>query len=120
MKIARQRPAAITKMSGRSAPYVRLGKWGANRDGGNMRRVIWTLAFVIVAGVPAKAAPTITNDPAAAAMASTRDFGTTDAVLRWINGYRRKPDLAHVPVAVRALSRLDALRESETAAVYVG
>jgi hypothetical protein len=74
-----------------------------------MRRVMLALAFAMALGVPAAAAPT-----------STSDLATTDAVLRWINGYRKKPDLAHVPIAVRTLSRLDALRESETAAVYVG
>jgi len=74
-----------------------------------MRRVTLALAFAVALGVPAAATP-----------ASTSDLATTDAVLRWINGYRKKPDLAHVPVAVRTLSRLDALRESETAAVYVG
>jgi hypothetical protein len=41
-------------------------------------------------------------------------------VLRWINGYRVKPDLAQVPAAVRALSQLGALRDTETSAVYVG
>jgi hypothetical protein len=74
-----------------------------------MRRVMLALAFAMALGAPAAATPT-----------STSDLATTDAVLRWINGYRKKPDLAHVPVAVRTLSRLDALRESETAAVYVG
>jgi hypothetical protein len=74
-----------------------------------MRRVMLALAFAMALGAPVTAAPT-----------STGDLATTDAVLRWINGYRKKPDLAHVPVAVRTLSRLDALRESETAAVYVG
>jgi hypothetical protein len=58
--------------------------------------------------------------PAAAAPSRPGDLGTTDAVLRWINGYRAKPDVARVPVAVRTLSRLDALRDSETSAVYVG
>ena len=74
-----------------------------------MRRVILALAFAMALGAPAVATPT-----------SASDLATTDAVLRWINGYRKKPDLAQVPVAVRTLSRLDALRESETAAVYVG
>jgi hypothetical protein len=74
-----------------------------------MRRVIWTLALVSALGAPAAAAPTRPGD-----------LATTDAVLRWINGYRAKPDLARVPLAVRTLSRLDALRDSETSAVYVG
>lgn len=84
-----------------------------------MRRVIWTLALATTLSAPATAAPTNSGD-AVAAPTTTRELATSDAVLRWINGYRKKPDLARVPLAVRALSRLDAMRESETAAVYVG
>jgi hypothetical protein len=58
--------------------------------------------------------------PAVAVPARAPDLGTTDGVLRWINAYRTKPDFAQVPVAVRALSQLGALRDSETSAVYVG
>jgi hypothetical protein len=74
-----------------------------------MRRVMGTLALAMALG-----------GPAAATSARAPDLGTTDAVLRWINGYRVKPDFAHVPVAVRALSQLGALHDTETAAVYVG
>ncbi len=74
-----------------------------------MRRVMWTLACVLALCGPAAAVP-----------ARAPDLSTTDAVLRWINGYRTKPDIARVPVAVRTLSQLGALRDSETSAVYVG
>jgi hypothetical protein len=74
-----------------------------------MRRVLCTLALISALGVSAAAEPT-----------RTADLGTADSVLRWINGYRAKPDLARVPLAVRTLSRLDALRDPETSAVYVG
>ena len=74
-----------------------------------MRRVMWTLAFAIALGGPATAVP-----------ARAPDLNTTDAVLRWVNGYRAKPDFTHVPVAVRTLSQMGALHDTETAAVYVG
>src|SRR5258708_5259566 len=74
-----------------------------------MRRVMWTLACAMALCGPAAAVP-----------ARAPDLSTTDAVLRWINGYRVKPDVARVPVAVRTLSQLGALRDSETSAVYVG
>ena len=74
-----------------------------------MRRVMWTLACALALCGPAAAVP-----------ARAPDLSTTDAVLRWINGYRTKPDIAQVPVAVRTLSQLGALRDSETSAVYVG
>ena len=41
-------------------------------------------------------------------------------MLRWINVYRTRRDLAHVPDAVRALSQLGGLRDPENSAVYVG
>ncbi len=74
-----------------------------------MRRVMWTLACALALG-----------GPAAAITARAPDLSTTEAVLRWINGYRAKPDIAQVPAAVRTLSQLGALRDSENAAVYVG
>ena len=74
-----------------------------------MRRVMWAFALAMALGGGAAAVP-----------ARAPDLSTTEAVLRWINGYRTKPDLAHVPAAVRTLSQQGALRDTETAAVYVG
>ena len=54
---------------------------GASHDGGNMRRVMWAFAWAILLGGPAEAVP-----------GRAPDLSTTDAVLRWINGYRAKPD----------------------------
>ncbi|MBV9968922.1 MAG: hypothetical protein JO228_02975 [Xanthobacteraceae bacterium] len=48
------------------------------------------------------------------------DLATTEAVLRWVNGYRARRDLSHVPMAVHALSELGALRDPESSGVYVG
>ena len=80
-----------------------------------MRRVIWTVACVLLLG-----GATAVARPGATIASRAPDFNTTDAVLRWINAYRTKPDFAQVPAAVRALSQLGALRDTETSAVYVG
>jgi hypothetical protein len=48
------------------------------------------------------------------------DFTSPDAVLRWINTYRQKPDPANVPAAMKALSSSGALSDPEKAGVYVG
>ena len=48
------------------------------------------------------------------------ELSSPDAVLRWINGYRQKPDPANVPAAIRALSTFGALNDPEKAGVYVG
>ena len=74
-----------------------------------MRRVMLAFACAILLCGPAAAVP-----------GRAPDLSTTDAVLRWINGYRAKPDLAQVPAAVRTLSQHGALRDTETSAVYVG
>ena len=58
--------------------------------------------------------------PAAAAPLRPGELGSSEAVLRWINVYRARRDLAHVPMAIHALSELGALRDPETSAVYVG
>jgi hypothetical protein len=72
----------------------------------DMRRVLTAL---VVAGA------------LAASVAGARaDFDNADAVLRWINVYHAKPEPARVPDAVRTLSRVDAFRETENSAVYVG
>lgn len=50
----------------------------------------------------------------------TIDLMTPDSVLRWINGYRQKPDPASVPDVVKALSRMSAFKDPETSGPYVG
>jgi hypothetical protein len=62
----------------------------------------------------------LTVSLADAALLRPADVASTDAVLRWINGYRVKPDPKSVPAAMRALSRFGALSEPERAGVYLG
>ncbi len=93
-----------------------------------MRRVIWTLACTLtLGGALAPCGPAGSRPGPAAVVPSPPpspphgpDFTTTDAVLRWINAYRTKPDFNQVGAAVRALSALGALRDTENSAVYVG
>jgi hypothetical protein len=74
------------------------------------------LAFVL-SGVPAAAAaPQKKPAPAKSAV----EFSSSENLLRWINGYRTKPDPAKVPVAVHAMSQLGLFRDLETAGVYIG
>lgn len=58
--------------------------------------------------------------PANAAPQAPADFSSANAVLRWINAYRSKPDVNAVPAAMLALSRLGALQDSERSGVYLG
>src|SRR5438045_1656768 len=73
--------------------------------------VIFMVMTSVLAGVPA---------PAAATPSRLTDLTSTDGVLRWINAYRAKPDPAGVPMAVKALSGLGALKDPEQAGAYTG
>lgn len=68
------------------------------------------LALVICAAPGSSAAPA----------KRTGEFGSSEDILRWINGYRVKPDPGKMPVAVKAMSELGLFREMDSAGVYVG
>src|SRR3954471_23855841 len=65
--------------------------------------------------------------PAALAAAPMRplpnrqlDIAPKEVILGWINGYRHHPEPDQVPLAVKGMSRLGILTDSEGAGVYVG
>ncbi len=66
-------------------------------------------ALALIAVAPAAAAA----PPAAAPL-------STDAILKWINDYRHRPDPDRLPLLVRALSEMQAFKDSETCGAYVG
>jgi hypothetical protein len=66
--------------------------------------------FVIAAGSALGAAPAKKKG----------EFTSAEQILRWINGYRAKPDPAKMPIAVRAASELGVFREMDSAGIYVG
>ena len=48
------------------------------------------------------------------------EFASSEHILRWINGYRLKPEPGKLPTAVKAMSALGVFREMDTAGIYVG
>jgi hypothetical protein len=60
--------------------------------------------------------------PAAAGAAQWRldELSSREDVLKWIDGYRSRPDPASIRIAMRVLSQRGALRDSDSAGVYVG
>jgi hypothetical protein len=60
--------------------------------------------------------------PAAFAAPSKKkaEFTSSEHILRWINGYRQKPEPSRLPAAVKAMSELGVFREMDTAGIYVG
>ncbi len=68
------------------------------------------LTLAIILAAPAAAAPA----PAGAAPPSS------DAILKWINDYRHKPDPDRLPLLVQTLSQMQAFKDSETCGAYIG
>jgi hypothetical protein len=79
-----------------------------------MRRAVTVLIAILFNITPVSIAP------APAAPSPLIDLTSPEAVLRWINAYRSKPDPAGVPAVVKALSRLGAFKDPESSGAYVG
>jgi hypothetical protein len=73
------------------------------------RIAVCAVAFALASAAPASAVP----QPNTALM-------STDAMLKWINGYRSKPQPDALPVLVRGLSDLQAFKDAETCGAYIG
>ena len=58
--------------------------------------------------------------PASATMPDNSGLTSSEAVTRFISGYRLKPEPARLPEAVRAMSQLGAFKDTESSGVYVG
>jgi hypothetical protein len=75
-------------------------------------------ALALAALALAAPAPAAAAAPGPGASATARL--STDGILRWINDYRHKPDPDRLPALVRALSDMQAFKDSETCGAYVG
>jgi hypothetical protein len=64
--------------------------------------------------------PIVTVAAAVAAPQPTAALNSTDAMLRWINAYRDKPEPPALPVLVRTLSDMQAFKDAETSGAYIG
>ena len=58
--------------------------------------------------------------PAAAAAPPGAASFSTNAVLKWINDYRHRPEPEKLPAVVRALSEMQAFKDSEGCGAYIG
>ena len=58
--------------------------------------------------------------PAAAVSPPNTPLTSTDAMLKWISGYRSKPTPEALPALVHGLSELQAFKDAETCGAYVG
>ena len=58
--------------------------------------------------------------PAAAATPANAALNSTDAMLKWINAYRGKPEPDALPVLVRGLSDMQSFKDPESCSAYIG
>ena len=79
-------------------------------------RVCWA-AIALWAGLVAIAVP---FTPAAAAPPPSTALTSTDAILKWINNYRHKPEPDNLPAVVRTLSAMQAFKDAESSGPYIG
>jgi hypothetical protein len=84
-----------------------------------LKRVFTIVAALsVIAPVPvAIAAPprTIRAEPARQTV-----FASPEAIARWINGYRGKPEPDRLPAAVKAMSDYGVFKDNETSGLYIG
>jgi hypothetical protein len=77
------------------------------------QRAAWALlVLAALAGVSAV--------PAAAATPPGGTLNSTEAMLKWINAYRGKPEPDALPVLVRGLSEMQAFKDPESCGAYIG
>jgi len=76
--------------------------------------------YLAVAGIVALGLLIATPRPAQAVTQPAAAFNSNDAILKWINGYRRRPDPERLPAVVHALSAMQAFKAAESSGPYVG
>jgi hypothetical protein len=95
-----------------SAEGSRGDMFATYRIGAHLR-----FAAVVVVGLGLLVAPL---SPAKAVPPSASAITSNDAILKWINGYRHRPDPDRLPSVVRALSAMQAFKAAESSGPYVG
>jgi len=93
--VANQEPVAKRKLTGR----------------------VCCAAIALWAGLVTIAVPCT---PAAAAPPPSVPLTSTDAILKWINNYRHKPEPDKLPAVVRTLSAMQAFKDAESSGPYIG
>ncbi len=71
-------------------------------------RVVWLLLLICA------------SSPSSARQPPRDPFASAQEIMKWIGGYRSRPEPERLPAAVAAMSRLGLFRDLEAGAVYVG
>jgi hypothetical protein len=83
-----------------------------------LRLVVALVSFVVALASPAVANPTLA--PMGTAPLRPGELASEHAVLRWMNAYRFRHDVGHVPDAMKALSALGTFKDPGACGAYVG
>ena len=79
-----------------------------------MRGVLALFCFFFAFVLPALAAKSPPREKPQAA------FSKGDELLKWINGYKQKPEPKRLPQAVKAMSNFGLLKDMDQAGIYIG
>lgn len=79
-----------------------------------------SMAWLAAAWLSALAMTPVEAQGQAKQRAKPMEFAAPEQILRWINGYRLKPEPRRLAEAVRAMSRTGVFRDPESAGVYIG
>ena len=93
----------------------------ANQEPVAKRRLtarVCCVAIALWAGLVIIAVPF--TPAAAAAPPPNTALNSTDAILKWINNYRHKPEPDNLPAVVRTLSAMQAFKDAESSGPYIG
>jgi hypothetical protein len=80
---------------------------------GYLRRIAVAVAVSLVLGAVLAPPPASAQRPAPA-------LASTDAVLKWINSYRHRPDPESLPAVIHTLSAMQAFKDAESSGPYIG
>ena len=83
------------------------------RATGYLRRIAAGLVILLTLGAAVAVPP-------AAAQRLAPPLTSTDAILKWINSYRHKPDPESLPAVVHTLSAMQAFKDAESSGPYIG
>src|SRR4051794_14443352 len=85
-----------------------------------MHRVVFALLLLLLLLLPLLLPAALAAAPMRPLPNRQLDIAPKEVILGWINGYRHHPEPDQVPLAVKGMSRLGILTDSEGAGVYVG
>ncbi|HEY2529796.1 MAG TPA: hypothetical protein VGJ20_17940 [Xanthobacteraceae bacterium] len=87
-------------------------------DEGCWRRTATVLIAALAVSLATVTAPI--GPAAATSPPASKALNSTDAILKWINGYRNRPDPNELPAVVRTLDAMQAFKDTESSGAYVG